>query len=1012
MLKKLLIIKSNICILSIILSLLTLQFSCSEVDGNVLENDINTPVTLQNLEEAKEFYYKKSLSNSENSKKIDSKVDGKLSDSFFDIGIRSNINSRRNITQASDLKITASDGTAEEYFGIDVAAGPNMVVVGAMISKNKQGKAYIYNDNNGHVTETILKASTGHIGDSFGKSVNTDGTWVIVGAPGDQTNGNSAGASYLFQWDGASWIEKQKLLADDGKSNDIFGSSVAIYDDTLVVGAHGSGDKGKSSGSVYVFKYDGFIWKQEKKLLAFDGAKRDYFGYSVAIDKDRIVVGSYGDDDNGNNSGSAYVYEKENGFWSKITKLLPIDGSKGDRFGISVAIDNDTILIGAQGDDDNGKNSGSVYSYIRTRLDFFVYSWEQDQKITPSDAGQYEYFGSSVSISNNNAVIGAHLKNETEIYAGAAYLFKQISTGDDYWTETTKFIADTPQKLAQMGAAVDIYDDKIIAGAVGVEGLGTNSGGVYVFNNLYSNMINRNNVNTYHKNTELLSARAHKRHMQQFVNNLDRIETIAIKIGGNVELKYQDQLTMILRDGCGNEITRRVSRIDSTGLTSETSWKWMYIDLDVDVKYGKIYNFELSTYWASHSQGTKIVINTDQYRFGKLISKESSYLYPKKKRDVIFNITGKVDKNKQFLPFAESNIACPGRCRSVYDEKNSYPVDNYFNIVIKEKRQNEDGSFWEDYTSDHLDDLKEDIKLMLESNDGMRKGIKHVVPYNEYFSKMNFYIAVVNPDDDQMEYQMYCANSDGEVQVYDDYPFGGGSFGGGVLRPSMNDENWVMGTPSRLGANVTSVHELFGHGISFLHDEYTSPKKISPRETSYRFNNDEIGCPRWCTSSKDVYQVESESDSACWDLDKAACQDNKSCWYLSNDELSYEIPSYFEEKTCIPKNITRQNIGIDCDGNAGCYIGAPDGTRGEVYLNVAQPSGIIMQSFHGNAAEGFTTPVENEIRTQLQCMFPLTCHNYDFEKCNKFQEDWRHLFGDFISACEETSYGTQIYRRR
>ena len=103
----------------------------------------------------------------------------------------------------------------------------------------------------------------------------------------------------------------------------------------------------------------------------------------------------------------------------------------------------------------------------------------------------------------------------------------------------------------------------------------------------------------------------------------------------------------------------------------------------------------------------------------------------------------------------------------------------------------------------------------------------------------------------------------------------------------------------------------------------------------------------------------------------------------------------------VPRRIIRHDIGIDCKGNAGCYIGEPDGSSQQVKLNMAQPSGSTMQSFHSSGTEGFTTPVEDLIRMEMDCMFPMTCYNYNFKVCNKFQSQWDHLFGDFVSACEK-----------
>ncbi len=159
--------------------------------------------------------------------------------------------------------------------------------------------------------------------------------------------------------------EDYKLLASDGASDDQFGWSVAVDGDTVVVGAYRDDDNGNASGSAYVYRFDGTDWI-ETKLLASDGAGNDNFGSGVAVDGDTVVVGSPGDDDY---SGSAYVYRFDGTDWIE-TKLIASDWANSDRFGISVAVDGDTVVVGAYGDDDNGSYSGSAYVYDLNEAEF------------------------------------------------------------------------------------------------------------------------------------------------------------------------------------------------------------------------------------------------------------------------------------------------------------------------------------------------------------------------------------------------------------------------------------------------------------------------------------------------------------------------------------------------------------------------------------------------------------------------------------------------------------------
>ena len=162
-----------------------------------------------------------------------------------------------------------------------------------------------------------------------------------------------------------------KLVPDGGKKYELFGYSVAISDGIAVVGAHNNGDKGSSSGAVYVFEMsspnDASSWKQVAKLTAADGAAHNSFGISVAISDGTIVVGAYGDDDKGTNSGSVYLFVKSSSddasSWTQVAKLTADDGAEGDYFGRSVVISDGTIVVGAPGDDDKGSNSGSAYLF-------------------------------------------------------------------------------------------------------------------------------------------------------------------------------------------------------------------------------------------------------------------------------------------------------------------------------------------------------------------------------------------------------------------------------------------------------------------------------------------------------------------------------------------------------------------------------------------------------------------------------------------------------------------------
>ncbi len=206
-----------------------------------------------------------------------------------------------------------------------------------------------------------------------------------------------------------------KLLPDDGAAIDLFGNSVAISGAIVIVGARGDDDNGDFSGSAYLFDIsDPANPAQIAKLLADDGAALDEFGVSVAISGAIVIVGAPADDDNGSQSGSAYLFDTATG--RQIAKLLPDDGAAGDLFGISVAISGATVIVGAWHDDDNGSNSGSAYLFDTT-------SGEQIAKLLAKDGAAGDTLGLSVAISDTTAIVGARLDDDNGGSSGSAYLF-------------------------------------------------------------------------------------------------------------------------------------------------------------------------------------------------------------------------------------------------------------------------------------------------------------------------------------------------------------------------------------------------------------------------------------------------------------------------------------------------------------------------------------------------------------------------------------------------------------
>jgi hypothetical protein len=249
----------------------------------------------------------------------------------------------------------------------------------------------------------------------FGSAVSLDGETIIIGAFNDDDNGPDSGSAYIFEKTGGNWIQQTKLLPADGGAEDRFGLSVSVTENTVIVGTPGDDDNGPDSGSAYMFEKTGGNWIQQTKLLPADGEDYEEFGSAVSVDGTIVVIGKHYDSVNGWDSGSAYIFEKTGGNWIQQTKLLPSDGEDYDEFGSAVSISGEIVVIGAFGDDDNGFDSGSAYVFERVGAE-----WVQSAKFTPSDGSDDDEFGISVSVNGDIALIGSQKFNDE-----SAYLFEK-----------------------------------------------------------------------------------------------------------------------------------------------------------------------------------------------------------------------------------------------------------------------------------------------------------------------------------------------------------------------------------------------------------------------------------------------------------------------------------------------------------------------------------------------------------------------------------------------------------
>jgi len=353
-------------------------------------------------------------------------------------------------------KLVGSEVVGGSRFGRSVCLSGDTAVIGALWAGGlgTVPATYVFvRSGTAWSQQAVLTPSLPVYGDGFGWSVSLSGDTVLVGAPGKK---GGLGAAYVFVQSGSTWTQQAKLQALDGAANDEFGDAVAIDGDTALVGAGWDDDLGGASGSAYVLVRSGSTWSQQAKLLAPSATTADIFGCSVAIDHDTALVGARGSDAVEWNSGAAHVFVRSGTVWSHQAMLTGAV-AKDAYFGSSVSIEGDTALIGARGEDGWSGSTGAAYIFVRTGT-----TWSRESRFEASDAGFGDELGGSVSLSGDTALIGACAEDEYGIDAGAAYVyllqpwasvtFRNAGTNPvSYHTDTAPVLGSTYNGMVELG---------------------------------------------------------------------------------------------------------------------------------------------------------------------------------------------------------------------------------------------------------------------------------------------------------------------------------------------------------------------------------------------------------------------------------------------------------------------------------------------------------------------------------------------------------------------------------
>jgi hypothetical protein len=319
-----------------------------------------------------------------------------------------------------EAELRAPDPDTEDLFGIAVAISGEVVVVGATGTSTPEymaGAAHVYRYDptigQWH-HDAMLTASEGDYGDIFGWSVAVDGDVILIGARDDEVNGESlAGSAYVFRYDATEWVEEAKLVDPQPEYFDLFGQSVSIDGNVALVGAHGDG---WFIGAAFVYRYDGSQWVFEDKLIAPDPGVQDWFGYAVALRGDTAVAGAIQAD---GQNGAAYVFRRSSEDWHSEARLSASDPvGPGPAMGASVSVsrDGNVLLIGAPYDRAMGFDAGAAHVFHKT-----TGGWEETAKLIASDGGPLDQFGGGVCADLDMGIIAA---------TDSAYVFAGLSGPD------------------------------------------------------------------------------------------------------------------------------------------------------------------------------------------------------------------------------------------------------------------------------------------------------------------------------------------------------------------------------------------------------------------------------------------------------------------------------------------------------------------------------------------------------------------------------------------------------
>ncbi|HPF38145.1 MAG TPA: hypothetical protein P5081_23030 [Phycisphaerae bacterium] len=376
-----------------------------------------------------------------------------------------------------ESRVFTQSETTPALFGLSAAISDESLIVGrgtAALGTVDTGAAYIYRKSNDTwLEEARLTASDAAAESLFGLSVDIDGDRAVVGAYGEDSGGHNAGAAYVFHRVNGVWLEETKLVSDDPNDIDLFAYAVAIRGDTIMIGATLDDDVALNGGAVYIYRLTGGVWRFQQKLFASDMTSNDEFGSSLSIDGDQVLIGARRKNAGASASGVVYVFRKTGLLWQEETRLTPSQAYSSGFFGESVSLSGDVAIVGAPGDGMAGNTRGAAYIF---RRDAGV--WDQETVFTAPNAGFADYVGWSVALDGDLAVVGARGDDDAGENAGAAYILREIN---GQWSQFRKLVASDTAEGDDFGGDVALEGRTVVSTASQHAGAGANTGSAYIF---------------------------------------------------------------------------------------------------------------------------------------------------------------------------------------------------------------------------------------------------------------------------------------------------------------------------------------------------------------------------------------------------------------------------------------------------------------------------------------------------------------------------------------------------